>query len=260
MMTRKIITMNNAFTRLMLVLLTVLTMTACSTVPEVEGDAPEAAYFDSTKIVAADEHYLSDDVYDPWEGFNRSMYRFNYRADRYVILPVVDGYKYVTPEVMQDGIHNFFENIREIRTFINSVLQLEFTKSYQTAGRFATNTTVGLLGFMDAATYFGIPKHQEDFGQTMGYWGMGSGPYLVLPLLGPSTLRDGVGIGVDTLVMNAIRDELEMKWEEELALDVMNAIDTRANVSFRYYETGSPFEYEMVRKLWTTKRQLDIEK
>ncbi|WP_426414781.1 MlaA family lipoprotein [Aestuariirhabdus sp. LZHN29] len=258
-MSRIMTYMNSALTRLIVTLLVMFSVTACSTTPKIEGDVADTAYFESANLVDQ-EKFETEQVYDPWEGFNRSMYRFNYRFDRYVFLPVVDGYQYITPDIMQDGIHNFFNNIGDIRTFINSVLQLEFTKSYQSAGRFVTNTTVGLLGFIDAATYFGIPRHKEDFGQTLGYWGVGAGPYLVLPVLGPSSARDGVGTGVDMVVMSALYDELNMKSEEELALMLLNGIDTRANTSFRYYETGAPFEYELVRKLWLAKRKLDIEK
>ncbi|MCL6419994.1 MlaA family lipoprotein [Aestuariirhabdus haliotis] len=250
----------NTLMRIFLVLVMGTFVSACSTNPRVDGDVADKAYYDAGKLVAKDGDYMVKDDYDPWEGFNRTMYRFNYHLDRYVLLPVVDGYQFITPDPVETGIHNFFNNIREIPTFFNSVFQLEFTKSYQTAGRFVTNTTVGLLGFLDAATYFGIPKHKEDFGQTLGYWGVGNGPYLVLPLFGPSSARDGIGLGVDTLMMSAVYNELDMKSEEELALMVMNGIDTRANTSFRYYETGSPFEYELVRELWLQKRKLDIEK
>ena len=253
-------TITRTYTHFILAMLTLLFISACSSVPKVEGDAPETAYFDSARTVSDGHDSLLGDVYDPWEGFNRTMYRFNYRADRYVLIPVIEGYQYVTPELMQSGIHNFFENIREITTLINSLLQFELTKSYQTAGRFLTNSTVGLLGTIDVASYWGIPKHREDFGQTMGHWGSGSGPYLVLPLLGPSSVRDSIGLGVDAIVMSQLRDQLNMKWEEELIWDALNAVDTRSNITFRYYQTGSPFEYELVRKLWTAKRQLDVEK
>ena len=105
-----------------------------------------------------------------------------------------------------------------------------------------------------------IPRPREDFGQTLGYWGAGSGPYLVLPILGPSSLRDGVGFGTDFIAINSLRGELVDLTTAELWIwDLINAGDTRANTSFRYYETGSPFEYETVRLLYLTKRQIEIE-
>jgi phospholipid-binding lipoprotein MlaA len=246
--------------RHLLLLVAVLALGACSTAPVQQGDAVIEPSFSADRVLGDDVAYVSDDISDPWEGFNRSMYRFNYRFDKYVFLPVVNGYKTITPDFLEQGIHNFFLNLEDITTFFNSILQLSGTKTVQTTGRFLVNTTVGLLGFIDVATRLDIPKHDEDFGQTLGYWGVGNGPYLVLPVLGPSNVRDGVGLGVDWFVMNELRDELDMKDSEELALDIMKAIDTRANVAFRYYETGTPFEYDWVKLLYTTKRKMDIEK
>jgi phospholipid-binding lipoprotein MlaA len=243
-----------------LLLVSVLALGACSTAPVQMGDAPDEPSFSEERLLGDDIKYLADDIPDPWEGFNRSMYRFNYRFDKYVFMPVVNGYQTIAPHFVEKGVHNFFLNLEDITTFINSVLQVSATKSVQTAGRFLVNTTVGLLGFFDVASRFDIPKHDEDFGQTLGYWGVGNGPFLVLPILGPSNVRDGVGLGVDWFVMSELRDELDMKDGEEIAWDILKSIDTRSNVAFRYYETGTPFEYEWVRLLYTTKRRMDIER
>jgi phospholipid-binding lipoprotein MlaA len=106
-----------------------------------------------------------------------------------------------------------------------------------------------------------IPRSDEDFGQTLGYWGAGTGPYLVLPILGPSNVRDGIGSGVDWLAYNEIRAlTTDMETWQEWTMDILKALDLRAHTAFRYYETGSPFEYEWVRLLYTTKRKLDIER
>ncbi|RLA45838.1 MAG: VacJ family lipoprotein [Gammaproteobacteria bacterium] len=246
--------------RYILLLVAVLALGACSTAPEQQGDAIIEPSFSADTVLDNDLTYLSDGISDPWEGFNRSMYRFNYRFDKYLFLPVVNGYKTITPDFLEKGIHNFFLNLGDINTFFNSILQLNGTKTVQTTGRFLVNTTAGLLGFIDVATMVDIPKHNEDFGQTLGYWGVNNGPYLVLPLLGPSNVRDGVGRGVDWAAYTAVIDELEMKDGEEWALTIMQAIDSRANVGFRYYETGTPFEYDWVKLLYTTKRKMDIEK
>ena len=243
-----------------LLLCAVLVVGGCSTVPVQQGDELVEPSFSADRIVEDDVVTLADEISDPWEGFNRSMYRFNYRFDKYVFLPVVNGYKAITPDFMEKGIHNFFLNLEDITTFFNSVLQLSGTKTVQTAGRFLVNTTVGLLGFIDVASMIDIPKHDEDFGQTLGYWGVGNGPYLVLPVLGPSNVRDGVGLGVDWFVYTEVIDELGMKDSEEWALAILRGIDTRANLAFRYYETGTPFEYDWVKLLYTTKRKMDIEK
>jgi phospholipid-binding lipoprotein MlaA len=253
-------TVYKQFQRHLLLLVAVLALGACSTAPVMQGDEVIEPSFPASSVLDSDLAYLSDEISDPWEGFNRSMYRFNYRFDKYLFLPVVNGYKFIMPDFMEKGIHNFFLNLEDITTFYNSILQFNGTKTVQTTGRFLVNTTVGLLGFIDVASMLDMPKHDEDFGQTLGHWGVGNGPFLVLPLLGPSNVRDGIGLGVDWAIYTAIQDELDMKDSEEWALAIMKAIDTRANVAFRYYETGTPFEYDWVRLLYTTKRKMDIEK
>ena len=128
-----------------------------------------------------------------------------------------------------------------------------------TTTRLAINSTVGLLGFLDIAN--DVPRSDEDFGQTLGYRGVGNGPFLVLPVLGPSNVRDGVGLGVDWLAYSEIRARTtDMETWQELTMDTIKALDLRAHTAFRYYETGSPFEYEWIRLLYTTKRKLDIER
>jgi phospholipid-binding lipoprotein MlaA len=246
--------------RQLLLLVAVLALGGCSTAPVMQGDEVIEPSFPANRVLDSDVTYLSNEISDPWEGFNRSMYRFNYRFDKYVFLPVVNGYKFIVPDFMEKGIHNFFLNLEDITTFYNSILQFNGTKTVQTTGRFLVNTTVGLLGFIDVASKLDMPKHDEDFGQTLGHWGVGNGPFLVLPVLGPSNVRDGIGLGVDWAIYTAIQDELDMKDSEEWALAIMKAIDTRANVAFRYYETGTPFEYDWVKLLYTTKRKMDIEK
>ena len=241
-------------------LLVALLLSGCSTVPVQTGDTVEEPLFAADRILPK-EFTRADTTSDPWEGFNRTMYRFNYRFDKYVFLPVVSGYQAVMPDFAEKGVHNFFTNFRQITTLMNSILQFNGVKSLETASRLLVNSTIGVLGLFDWATPMGIPYHQEDFGQTLGVWGVGSGPYLVLPILGPSSVRDGIGLGVDAYVRTEIRDAIvDLETWQKLTWGALDAIDTRANVSFRYYETGSPFEYEWVRMLSNTKRQIDIEK
>ncbi|GAA5216282.1 VacJ family lipoprotein [Corallincola platygyrae] len=233
-----------------------LLLGACSATPELEADAIEP-------VLPLPENRADNGISnnnDPWEGFNRRAYYFNAKADEYVILPVVNGYQWITPELVQDGVTNFFSNLGEITTFMNSVLQLKGERAMTTAFRFATNTTIGLLGVWDPATKMGVYKEREDFGQTLGHWGVNSGPYLVIPLLGPSSARDGFGTLVDTLVYNAVISELGMKEEEELALALLRAIDTRKNIPFRYYGSGSAFEYEMIRFLYFRAREIAVQR
>ena len=200
------------------------------------------------------------DVYDPFEGFNRSVYKFNARFDEFVFLPIVNAYETVTPDVVETGVTNFFANIDNITTFANSVLQADIEKAVQTFWRFAFNTTVGVLGLFDPATALEIPHHKEDFGQTLGYWGVGDGAFLVLPILGPSNARDATGLAVDTVAFAVVdpfgASSIQTEYPPIL---VLNVINKRKIQSFRYYETGSPFEYDLVRMLYTKKRRLDIE-
>ncbi len=131
---------------------------------------------------------------DPLQPINRVTYKFNDVLDRAVLKPVAKGYRFVVPEFARIGVHNFFSNLNDVTVTVNDLLQGKVVQGGHDALRFTLNTTIGLLGFVDVATRAGFEKHNEDFGQTLGVWGVGPGPYLVLPLLGPSTLRDTVGI------------------------------------------------------------------
>lgn len=142
---------------------------------------------------------------DPLEGINRGIYKFNDVADRYAMKPVAKAYKSVAPTPVRSGISNFFSNLGTLTTIVNDLLQLKFAQAFSDAGRFVINSTFGIAGFIDVASMDNVPKHQEDFGQTLGYWGVGSGAYLVLPILGPSTVRDATGLVVDTTTSDPIQ-------------------------------------------------------
>lgn len=141
---------------------------------------------------------------DPLESINRGVYKFNDVADKAVIKPVAKAYKKITPSPIRKGVSNFFNNLTSITTVLNDILQLKFANAFTDAGRFVINTTFGIAGFIDVAGMDKIPDHQEDFGQTLGYWGVGNGAYLVLPLLGPSTVRDTTGFVVDKTTSDPI--------------------------------------------------------
>ncbi len=256
------ISANNKMHAVLLLGIAALLLGGCSTAPVVKPEGAEVIppEFAADRVLAEDVETVGDVlVSDPWEGFNRTMYRFNYRFDKYVFLPAVSAYQFVAPDPVEKGIHNFFRNIQDVTTLINSILQLNLEKTMNTTTRLAINSTIGLAGFLNIAS--DVPRSDEDFGQTLGYWGVGNGPYLVLPILGPSNVRDGIGTGVDWFVRNEIRDgTTDLETWQEWTWDIMHALDTRANTAFRYYETGSPFEYEWVRLLYTTKRKLDIER
>jgi len=163
------------------------------------------------------------------------------------------------PRFIRTGIHNWFNNIRDIVTIANSILQLAPEKTFESSGRVIVNSTVGLFGFIDVASKLDFPRPVEDFGQTLGYWGVGKGPYLVLPFLGPSNVRDALGEIPDLLLVSTVNDEILSKPLRATAF-LFDAIDTRSNLSFRYHETGSAFEYDTVRWLISTKRDLDVAK
>lgn len=137
------------------------------------------------------------DPEDPLEPFNRSVYEFNETVDTYIAKPLARGYRKITPDPVDRGITNFFNNLDEVPTAFNNFLQFKFKEGFSDIGRLVVNTTVGILGFRDVATGMGLEKHEEDFGQTLGRWGVPAGPYLVLPIIGPRNIRDGVGFVVD---------------------------------------------------------------
>ena len=128
---------------------------------------------------------------DPWEGFNRGMFGLNEGLDKAVLKPIAKGYDFVMPAFAKEGVNNFFGNLDDIPTGLNNILQGKPGQGFSDLGRFAVNSVLGVFGLWDVATPMGLEKHEEDFGQTLAVWGVNSGPYLVLPLFGPSNLRDG---------------------------------------------------------------------
>jgi phospholipid-binding lipoprotein MlaA len=229
--------------------------------PEIPAKRPVSEYVKPDETAAID-------AYDPWEPMNRRIYIFNAIFDNVIFLPVVNAYEFVLPTFVRKGITNFFNNLMEVPILMNSLLQFKFEKAVNTFGRIMINTTVGLGGLIDVATLNdGIQREDEDFGQTLGFYGLGPGPYLVLPILGPSDLRDTAGLVVDTAVYSLMVGELiDLTGlgspEDDIlnySLSALYAIDKRSNEPFRYYKTGSPFEYDLIRKLYLIKRQFQIE-
>lgn len=184
------------------------------------------------------------DAWDPMEPMNRRIYRFNAGLDRWVLLPAVRGYRRVLPSLVRTGVRNFFENLGEITVFLNSVLQLRPTKAGRTFTRFVFNTTAGVGGLFDVASLHGFRGYRGTFGQTLGRYGIGPGPYFVVPALGPSTVRDAGGDAVDFAV-GILVDPLP----NNFVIIGLQVVDARANVPFRYGDLSSPFEYELVRFL-----------
>ncbi len=142
---------------------------------------------------------MDADPEDPFEPFNRTVFDINQYLDTYVATPVARGYQKVVPEGIDRSVTNFFSNLDEPTNMVNNLLQLKVKAAFSDLGRFAVNTTLGFFGIMDVASTWGLEKHHEDFGQTLGKWGVPAGPYLVLPIIGPSGVRDGGGFAVDWL-------------------------------------------------------------
>ena len=142
---------------------------------------------------------VQPDANDPWQSWNRSTQTFNDKLDNAVVKPLAKGYQWITPKPIDDGITNFFSNINDIGVTINDFLQLKLLQGGKDFSRFLVNTTVGVGGLFDVAKKIDLPKHNEDFGQTLGYWGVSSGNYLVLPFFGPSSPREAAGLLGDAL-------------------------------------------------------------
>lgn len=207
-------------------------------------------------LTAADVPSMA--TYDPWERVNRFTYRFNARFDQAVFLPVADTYRRL-PGPMRLGVHNFFANLSEVVSVVNYVAQLRPAPGARSLGRFVINSTLGIGGLLDVATAMHLPAAATGFGSTLARWGVHPGAYLMLPLLGPSSVREGAGFSGDFATDYAINLLHLYRGEAGWLLTPLNAIDVRANTSFRYYSTGSPFEYDTVRFLYVRKTLIEDE-
>jgi phospholipid-binding lipoprotein MlaA len=195
-------------------------------------------------------------TYDPWGRLNRFTYRFNARFDEALFLPVANDYRRL-PSPMRAGVHNFFANIAEIDSFINYALQGRLGRMVRSIGRFVVNSTIGIGGLFDPATKLRLEKAPTGFGTTLAKWGMHPGPYLVIPFYGPSTLREGIGLAADYGTLYVIDPAWTYRGDQSWVLGVVNAVDQRSNIDFRYYASGSPFEYETIQFLYVRKELIE---
>lgn len=165
--------------------------------------------------------------YDPWEPFNEKMFWFNREVlDRFVLKPVATGWNFILPTPVQKGIHNVFDNLAVVRRVVNNTLQLKFTGAAKEAARFTINSTIGVVGFFDVAKEgFGIEQSDEDAGQTLGVWGVGPGPFLVLPFLPPLTVRDGIGFAMDVAMTPYI---YFIPWYASIGSTTTNMVNERS--------------------------------
>ena len=201
----------------------------------------------SVNIVKADEND------DPLEPINRAIFEFNEVVDDNILEPVAKGYKYVTPDPVEKGISNFFSNLGEINTIANDLLQLKFQQAAKDSLRFVVNSTIGVLGIFDVATPLGLSKNKEDFGQTLGFWGVPNGPYLVLPFLGPSSFRDAPGTFLD-YEMSPME---QLHHEERQTLRLINIIETRAKLlrATKILDAAAKDKYIFIRESYLQKRE-----
>jgi len=199
----------------------------------------------------------SSTAQDPFEGFNRGMFAFNEGLDKVVLKPVAKGYKAVMPEPINQGVTNFFSNLGDIIVIANNLLQFKFTQAASDTGRVVLNSTVGLLGFFDIASKVGFQKHDEDFGQTLGYWGLGNGPYLVLPLFGPSSARDAFGLGADTFLDPLYYYSSSKSGVKTIAPYAAKAVDDRSNLlaAEKVLDTAALDKYAYLRDAYLARRE-----
>jgi phospholipid-binding lipoprotein MlaA len=199
----------------------------------------------------------SADARDPWEPMNRSVYQFNDAVDTIAIKPAAQLYVKVLPSMVRTGVSNFLGNLGDVWSMANSAMQLKGQATVETFMRININTFIGLAGFLDVASEMGIEKRREDFGQTLGHWGVASGPYLVLPLFGPSTLRDAVAFPVDMQgsVTQRLNDEAT-----RYSLLAVRLVDTRSGLlkTVDVIKAASLDPYSFVRDAYLQKRQNDI--
>lgn len=186
---------------------------------------------------------------DPYEGFNRSMYQFNDTLDSYLFEPIVDGYKWITPDLLETGVSNVFQNMQGVSVLLNDFLQGKFQQGAKDTGRFLLNSTVGVGGIFDIATHAGLEQNDEDFGQTLAVWGVPRGPFLVLPVLGPSTFR-----GIPGAVVDAAANPVSyLGWP----VAAMAALDKRASEdgSLQFIDEAAVDPYVFTREAYLQHRE-----
>lgn len=220
--------------------------------------------------IASSQVFQLTGINDSLEPFNRRMYAFNTQLDRKVLYPASRVYAAVVPKPIRKGISNFYNNFSEIPTFVNSLLQLKPGKAVNALGRFVVNSTVGILGVADVAKNMGMKRDPETMGDTLGHYGVGTGSYLVLPMFGPSNIRDAIGTGIDTVTEGAVRGVAEEKLFFDTGVfdktvygftrPVVTGLNARSMLSMRYGDLNSPFEYDLVRALYHNYRKIQVVK
>lgn len=191
---------------------------------------------------------------DPWESYNRGMFEFNDKLDRAVLKPIAQGYDQSVPGFAQAGLKNFFTNLNDVGTGLNNLLQGKVVDGLSDLGRFGFNTVFGIAGLWDVATPLGLEKHNEDFGQTLGWWGVPPGPYFVIPFFGPSTLRDAPARYVDPQFAQG-------RWIDSDAITytlfTLDVVRTRAGLlqAEKVFDEAALDRYSFTRDAWLQRRR-----
>lgn len=198
---------------------------------------------------------VNGDPRDPLEPMNRAIHNFNEGFDRTLLKPVAQGYDTVMPTFAKTSVRNFFSNLNDVTVLANDILQLKVEQGSRDFMRLALNSTLGLIGILDVAGEMGLQKHNEDFGQTLGSWGMGTGPYLVLPFLGPNDFRDTAGFYVDTEYTDIVRSHDDVAIRNPVI--VLRAVSQRAELldAKRAVDAAALDEYEFSRDLYLERRK-----
>jgi phospholipid-binding lipoprotein MlaA len=196
------------------------------------------------------------DPRDPWEGLNRKTFAFNDALDRAVMKPIAQGYEKVTPAFAREGVNNFYSNLEDIGTTLNNIAQGKVKQGASDAARFVVNSVIGVFGLWDVATPMGLEKHDEDFGQTLGWWGVPPGPYFVIPFLGPSTARDAPARAVDPswFYNDYLPDRVYWSWWG------LDKVRTRANLlkAENVLNDAALDKYTFLRDAWWQRRQNQV--
>ena len=202
------------------------------------------------------QNELVNDAMDPLESSNRSIYAFNENLDETILEPAADGYDYITPNFLQKGFNNFFDNINYPITIINQLLQGNIEKSLQDTLRFTVNSTIGVLGLFDPASSIGLSEHDEDFGQTLAVWGVKEGPYLMLPFFGPKTLRSLAGDLTDVLFNPLLNiDDTNLK----IKTNLISILQDRSDLSTLEEELDNSFDpYQYIKDSYLQNRNYKI--
>jgi phospholipid-binding lipoprotein MlaA len=197
------------------------------------------------------------DARDPWQGYNRAMFKFNTDFDNAFFKPAAKGYQVITPEPVDRSVTNFYNNIADVTSAVNNLLQVKVMRAGSDVGRVLVNSTIGIVGLFDVATNMGLPSYKEDFGQTLGYWGLGAGPYFMMPLLGPSSARDTVGFAGDILIDPFFSiNKNEVYW----GFVVLRAIDKRADLlaAGEILDEAAIDRYSFVRDAYLQRRRNQV--